>query len=154
MNLTKIANELNRLHSLHGRVIEDGLKQARKIGDLLLQAKAAVKYGKFMAWVEAHCAFDHSSAIRYMLVAKNWDRVAKANNFSSAVRKCRGPRQQLAQSTVPSLRQMAEAGTVKDVVDACLEIIEHCSDPALAADLLTKELALRKNSRRFAEVMA
>lgn len=47
------------------------LLEAKKAGDLLLQAKEQCAHGEFKTWIEKNCAFPYRTAARYMQLAKS-----------------------------------------------------------------------------------
>lgn len=56
------------------------LQQARQLGGLLIEAKAAVKAAgrKWGEWLEQDCALSSRTAQRFMTIAKRWDEAAFA----------------------------------------------------------------------------
>jgi hypothetical protein len=74
-NLEDVAAEINAEHELAEGAVKRGIEHARRAGELLIVTKAFVGHGNFMAWVKEHCSFGHSTALRYMRVAANWQEV-------------------------------------------------------------------------------
>ena len=52
--LATLANAINSEHEAACRSVRQGLEHARHAGDLLLEAKAQVKHGEWLPWLEAH----------------------------------------------------------------------------------------------------
>lgn len=63
------AKDINEAHRLARLDAESAVKNAIRCGELLAQAKAALKHGDFQDWVDRNCKFAYSTAARYMKVA-------------------------------------------------------------------------------------
>lgn len=55
--------------------LKNGLESDREIGELLIQAKAALPHGQFIQWVITNCQFGRAQANRRMWLARNWEKV-------------------------------------------------------------------------------
>jgi hypothetical protein len=53
------------------------LEHARRIGELLIEAKKIVPHGGWAAWVKANCAFAQRQAEVYRQIAKGWAKLEK-----------------------------------------------------------------------------
>jgi hypothetical protein len=53
------------------------LLHAKKIGELLIEAKPLLPHGSWEAWVERTCDLNRRTAQIYMLIAKRWDLLEK-----------------------------------------------------------------------------
>ncbi len=96
MDLADITKQIGSLHSTYGRIIRQGIVQARAIGDLLLQAKTLVERGEWMGWIEANMPFSYRSAVSFMLIAFRWDDIKDAveagtMNFDTARKTLKKP---------------------------------------------------------------
>jgi len=72
----------NRLHFrilFEHRAVERGLRDsiahARRAGKLLLEAKAKMRRGTFMAWIKRWNQFSQATANIYMRIAREWERI-------------------------------------------------------------------------------
>jgi Protein of unknown function (DUF3102) len=69
----QIAWEIKAEHNAATQAVRKGLHHYKRIGELLLQAKATVPHGQWKAWVEKTAGVSHRSARRYMLLFTRWD---------------------------------------------------------------------------------
>jgi DUF3102 family protein len=77
-----LADEVNREHLAAFGKAREALEHARRAGELLLQAKAALKHGGWLAWVKEKCHFAPRTAQRYIRLAQNWGRLTKCDTMS------------------------------------------------------------------------
>lgn len=70
---TERASQINREHEASEAAWGNAVEHACRAGQLLIEAKAQLKHGEWMPWVEANCAFSQSTANAYMQVAR-WER--------------------------------------------------------------------------------
>ncbi len=70
VDLACLAARINAGHEECLAAARTTLENACAVGELLLQAKAAVEHGKWSGWIEANCRFAIREAQRYMKLAK------------------------------------------------------------------------------------
>jgi hypothetical protein len=88
-SLPELAALIRDEHAVVEQAKNNGLEHAHLAGEFLNEAKPLVlKSGKkFMAWVEENCGFSHSTANKYMRVAKMGIRNAVPNlSFRDALK--------------------------------------------------------------------
>ena len=80
VSLDSLARDINAEHC---RVLDHASKaieHARRAGEWLLKAKAQVKHGEWLPWLQANVPFSHRTAQGYIRVAKNFPKLeGKAN---------------------------------------------------------------------------
>ena len=64
-----LAAQINSEHALAQQTADTAVQHAIRCGQLLLSAKADLKHGEFMLWIETNCSFRRSTASRYMKAA-------------------------------------------------------------------------------------
>ena len=79
--LKAIAVEIRREHQAVLGGIRQGIEHARQVGELLLEAKKAVKHGHWASFVKG-CGFGERSAQNYMQIASRWSAIAKAKSLA------------------------------------------------------------------------
>lgn len=67
-----LAADINAEHERAFGKAHEALEHARRAGELLLKAKAAIGHGAWLAWVAEHCDFSSRQAQRYMILAESW----------------------------------------------------------------------------------
>ncbi|MBB4284530.1 DUF3102 domain-containing protein [Roseospira goensis] len=78
--LTALAWEINDAHQEVQDHAKGMLLAAKRAGEKLLEAKeegkrtGEIPHGQFQAWIEAHCRCSYTSALRYMQVAKRFQK--------------------------------------------------------------------------------
>jgi hypothetical protein len=72
--LAALAREINDEHHKYERAVGECLAHARRVGQLLIDAKARCKHGEWEAWVQANLTFGDRQARKYMRIARSWDR--------------------------------------------------------------------------------
>lgn len=77
IDLSGRAERINQSHRNGLKAIRTRLEHARDAGAELLAAKEDAGHGKFVKWVEKHCEFSYETAVAYMRISKNWDKLAK-----------------------------------------------------------------------------
>lgn len=68
-----LAVQINTEHERAFGKAREALEHARRAGELLLQAKAAVDHGQWLPWLAANVAFSERTAQGYMRLAARWD---------------------------------------------------------------------------------
>jgi Protein of unknown function (DUF3102) len=58
--------------------MKQGLERAIAAGKLLLEAKALVKHGEWLPWLESHCQIPERTVQHYMRLAKHEDEIRKS----------------------------------------------------------------------------
>jgi Protein of unknown function (DUF3102) len=78
--MTRIVNSLDRLadrirteHEHFELSLRAGLRHAKNVGDLLIQAKEQVGHGHWLRWLRDDCGINNRTAQKYMRVARRWD---------------------------------------------------------------------------------
>ena len=74
--LTDLAGEIDHEHQAAQDAARTAVEHARRCGELLLQAKAAVGHGAFLPWLEANCRVKERQARNYMRITENWPLIA------------------------------------------------------------------------------
>ena len=70
--LISLATEINRAHKAAYGKAREALEHARRAGELLLEAKAAVEHGERLPWLAANMEFSERTAQGYMRIATRW----------------------------------------------------------------------------------
>lgn len=83
LRLASLASEINAEHEAAERAINDSLQHAKKCGELLIEAKKQIVYGKFGAWVEENFHGSHRLANGYMRIARRWAEIAEDSQTSA-----------------------------------------------------------------------
>jgi hypothetical protein len=79
----ELAAQINAEHSHARACARKALEHARRAGDLLLQAKAAMGHGAWLPWIARNCEFTARTAQRYIELAENWTVIAsKCDRYS------------------------------------------------------------------------
>ena len=65
-----IADEINQHHEIAIARADEAIHHASEAGKLLLEVKAALPHGQFLAWVQQHVRVSVRQAQRYMAVAE------------------------------------------------------------------------------------
>jgi hypothetical protein len=77
--LAKLAKQINEAHALCEESYRAGLQHAVRTGQLLLQAKARVGHGDWLAWLKKNCRLFDRLAQKYMRVARELPKLDAAN---------------------------------------------------------------------------
>jgi hypothetical protein len=96
------------------------LDHARRAGDSLIRAKAALAHGRFILWVKACCHFSERTARSYMLIARNWSAI-EAKRQSAADLSIRDAIQLLA----PQWEPLADEVVVGLLTDGRYLVVER-----------------------------
>ncbi len=67
---TSLAADINRLHQLASQSADEAVAHAKQAGALLLEAKASMKHGDWLPWLEANLTVSPRQVQRYMQVAQ------------------------------------------------------------------------------------
>ena len=70
--MISLAVEINRAHAGVQRCVAQGLEHARRAGELLAEAKAALPHGDWLPWLAEHCDMPERTAQAYLRVAAHW----------------------------------------------------------------------------------
>lgn len=76
--LGELASKINLAHDSACRAAATALEHARDCGMLLIQAKADIGHGGFLAWLKSNCRVKERQARNYMTVAANWATIIKS----------------------------------------------------------------------------
>ena len=94
---TTLADQINQEHQLATEAARTAVAHARRCGELLLQAKAEIGHGGFLAWLSENCHVGERQARTYMRIAENWPAIESKSapgavlTIKGAVRLLRGP---------------------------------------------------------------
>jgi hypothetical protein len=74
---TTLATQINAEHQAAGQAAQSALEHARRAGELLIEAKAALSHGTWLPWLAEHCpTIPERTAQAYMRVAQRWTELA------------------------------------------------------------------------------
>lgn len=79
IDLSALATQINAAHVASAAATISSLEHARDCGKLLIEARAAVKHGQWLAWLKANVACSVRTAQYYMKVAEHWEALADEN---------------------------------------------------------------------------
>jgi hypothetical protein len=82
--LPDLAAEINRESELAERAWSSALRHAIRAGELLIQAKAQVRHGKWLPWLRENFERSERTAQLYMSLARNPQRVAGLSSVHAA----------------------------------------------------------------------
>jgi hypothetical protein len=116
-----LADEINAAHRACTADLMSGLNHARRCGQLLLKAKASVKHGEWLSWIQDNCQFSERTAQYYLRVVKNWEAIEKTEPAGSVL-------------SFRKARQIAKPVSVADVIELAREDLDI--DELLAVDEL------------------
>jgi hypothetical protein len=74
-----LAERIEAAHTSATRYARNALEFAALCGELLLEAKAQVGHGNWLAWVEANLTFGERQARKYMRLAQHFDQIGSEN---------------------------------------------------------------------------
>ena len=77
--LQDLAQAIAQEHQAAVGAARSAVKHALKCGELLLEAKATIGHGGWLAWVETNCTFGQRTAQGYMRLARELPRLDEAN---------------------------------------------------------------------------
>jgi len=125
LSATSLSAEINAAHTAACRAAGEALNHARRAGELLQQAKAAVNHGEWLPWLAANCpAISERTAQGYMRVAREWPALqAKAQHVADLPL-----RQALALLSEPSER--ADETTNRSPLQRLIDASKDGSDDA------------------------
>lgn len=153
--LQTIADEIKRICGLQTRVIREGLFQARRLGQLLRQAKEEVGHGNWTDWIAENCSFSQWAASMYMQIDREWDKIIAAQegaeeplSFTRATEVI-GRRRPIAERR-PAKQSTAQSNpSTYSLEEAC----KKAADKDLV-EILANLLADRPNAARLLEMTA
>jgi hypothetical protein len=70
-SLADLAARIKAEHMAAAGALRRTLQHAMAAGDLLLEAKAQLRHGEWLPWLEAHCQIPERTARLYMRIARN-----------------------------------------------------------------------------------
>jgi len=70
--LATLPAKINAEHEAAFGKAREALEHARRAGELLLEAKAALKHGEWLPWVRSNCDFSERTAAAYMRLSREW----------------------------------------------------------------------------------
>jgi hypothetical protein len=70
-DLDELAQRIKEEHSNVGSALQQGFMHASAAGELLMQAKAKARHGKWLSWLRQECEISARTASLYMRLAKN-----------------------------------------------------------------------------------
>lgn len=77
-----LADAINREHEKAASHIQSAVHHAAKAGLLLIEAKADVGHGKWLAWLGQNCALSERTAQGYMRLARRMPELAKTKRVA------------------------------------------------------------------------
>jgi hypothetical protein len=83
--LESLATVANEAHVCGQEAVRKSLAHFRTAGEALIEAKRCVGHGRWLTWLEANVIFSYRQASRYMLLARNWDKLDGPSNLESAL---------------------------------------------------------------------
>lgn len=89
-SLTQLAEAANREHALVEQALGSALDHAIKCGEALTEARMAIEFKGWRAWVEEHFGPGHVVASYYMRLAHYQDLIRDLPNVAQAMRSLRG----------------------------------------------------------------
>lgn len=91
--LSAIAALINAEHKAVGESLQNGLRHAVKVGELLIKVKALLSHGQWLPWVEKNCDFNRFTAARYMQTSQKLSNVSQGHisNYREALRLLSAP---------------------------------------------------------------
>lgn len=78
LRVDDLATEIEREHTIVLGNLNNALRSALRIGELLNKAKAEIGHGKFTAWITENLPFTERTARNYMRIANRKDEIAAA----------------------------------------------------------------------------
>lgn len=73
--LTHLAADIRREHEAAQACATKAVEHAKRAGELLIEAKAALPHGEWLPWLAKNFSASQSQAFRYMKIAANYARV-------------------------------------------------------------------------------
>jgi hypothetical protein len=70
-SLTDLASRIKAEHDAYVAAVKQSLSRAMAAGDMLIEAKAQLKHGRWRGWLAEHCGIPERTASHYMRLAKN-----------------------------------------------------------------------------------
>jgi Protein of unknown function (DUF3102) len=70
-SLADLAARIRAYHEATVAALKSSVENAIKAGDLLIEAKAQLKHGQWLPWLDKHCAISQRTAQLYMKLAKH-----------------------------------------------------------------------------------
>src|SRR5262245_50981799 len=70
--LSQLAGAIRQAHGNALAGFRQGLPHAKMAGDHLLKAKALLRHGKWLPWLEKNCQFSERTAQFYMRISRRW----------------------------------------------------------------------------------
>lgn len=74
-SLEVILAEIRQEHEAVVTTFRKGLQHAKRVGELLNEAKAQVDHGDWTEWVKQNCLFSKRTAENYQRIAKHWSEI-------------------------------------------------------------------------------
>lgn len=78
-DITDLARQIEAEHRAAVDAAHNAIERASACGRLLIQAKARVGHGQWLAWVAAHLSFGDRQARKYMQLAQHCDQIGLEN---------------------------------------------------------------------------
>jgi hypothetical protein len=83
VNLDELAANIRSCHAATLVAVGSAVEHAMAAGDELLKAKAQIKHGEWLSWLEQECDLGERHAERYMLLARNRDKLTEIRHTVS-----------------------------------------------------------------------
>jgi hypothetical protein len=81
-SLVDLAARIRTEHNGAQAAVKRGIEHVIAAGELLIEAKAQLKHGQWLPWLEEHCGLSDRTASRYMRVARNKDKLGENGHVS------------------------------------------------------------------------
>jgi Protein of unknown function (DUF3102) len=78
LRVDDLATEIEREHTIVLGNLNNALRSALRIGELLIKAKAEIGHGKFTAWITENLPFTERTARNYMRIVNHKEEIAAA----------------------------------------------------------------------------
>jgi Holliday junction resolvase RusA-like endonuclease len=111
-SLTDLAIRIKAEHEAAALAMRRGVEHAMAAGNLLIEAKAQLKHGQWLPWLEVHCAMSERTAQLYMRLAQRRPELEASNPQGLADLTLEGASRLLSK---PAENDAAEQDTERDI---------------------------------------
>jgi hypothetical protein len=131
-----LANAINQEHYLFQADLHHSLQRARRIGELLVVAKAKVKEtpsGRWLAWLKQYCPqIPERTASAYMKVARQWEVIEEksATIADFSLRDALGSVSRSRKSTAPSRQDRSFTLELEEAIISLTRRLKPFLDPS------------------------
>jgi len=115
--LADLAARIKVEHEATAAALKRGAEHAMAAGNLLIEAKAQLPYGRWLPWLKANCAVSERTARLYMRLARNRSEIENGNGVADlslrgALALITLPRSNLVVSTADEVAELADTESV------------------------------------------